>query len=73
MLILKVITNFSSNTISNLAWYSRGNTSPILMSMFSLYVIGFRLQTALDTRNGLIQCQITTKHASSVKDTGSDM
>ena len=42
--------------------------------MLSSYVIGFGLQTALDdTSNGPIQCQITSKHASSLKDTGSDM
>ena len=70
---IKVITNISNNTISNLAMYSRGNTFHIWIPMLSSYVIGFRLQRALDTRNGLIQCQITSKHASSLKDTGSDI
>ena len=69
----RYMTNISNNIISNLAMYSRGNTFHIWIPMLSSYVIGFRLQTALDTRNGLIQCQITAKHASSLKDTGSDM
>ena len=73
MRIFKDITNISNNTISNLALYSQNNTFNILIPMLSSYVIGFGLQTALDTSNGPIQCQIASKHASCLKDTGSDM